>query len=55
MQPIISNKRPRPGDRLTQLVWLNALATGDKLPIPSVERVRVIKELVAAWELEDRD
>jgi hypothetical protein len=44
--------RPRPGDRLTQHLWLRALASGGRLPMPTVDRVRAIKALVARWEVD---
>lgn len=40
----------RPGERLTQHLWLRALASGGRLPMPTVDRVRAIKALVATWE-----
>lgn len=42
-------RRLRPGERLTQLLWLRALAAGGRLPMPTIERVRAIEELVATW------
>jgi len=40
----------RPGDRLTQLIWIMALAGGERLPLPTVERVNELKRLVASWQ-----
>ncbi|HEY8577771.1 MAG TPA: hypothetical protein VIL88_15710 [Devosia sp.] len=47
--------RVRPGERLTQQLWLRALAPGGRLPMPTIERIRAVKELVATWTEEHDD
>lgn len=48
-------RRPKPGEKLAQHIWLRALASSGRLPSPTIERVRQIKLLVATWRDEDED
>lgn len=40
----------RPGDQLVQKLWLAALTSSGRLPMPTVERIRQIKAVAAAWQ-----
>ena len=44
-----TSNRQQPGDRLKHMIWQMALAPGDQLPMPTVERINTIKCLVASW------
>jgi hypothetical protein len=55
MSSALYMRRLRPGERLTQTIWLLALRRGENLPMPTVERVNVLKRLVSDWSDEPVD
>lgn len=43
--------RPRPGDRLVMLLWLRALSNGGRLPMPTIDRINILKALSTTWQV----
>lgn len=53
LSPLWKKEPVRPGERLAETLWLRALMSEGRLPMPTVERIRWVRKLVTSWELEE--